>query len=228
MTTRTKTGQTVGIDFGVAHLATLSNGEHIANPKPLFQRRTLLAHAQRQLSRRQRGSGRYRAQARRVARLHEQIADARRDALHKLSTLLVRRFDAIYVEDLHLRGMTQNHSLARSLSDASIGTAIRLIESKAEASGVKVVKIDRWFPSSKQCSACGHMLDTLPLHMRHWTCPACGTEHDRDVNAAKNILAVGQTVTARGAGVSTRRSSDRRAARRRSVNLPREKHLVSS
>jgi len=228
MTTRTKTGQTVGIDFGVAHLATLSNGEHIANPKPLFQRRTLLAHAQRQLSRRQRGSGRYRAQARRVARLHEQIADARRDALHKLSTLLVRRFDAIYVEDLHLRGMTQNHSLARSLSDASIGTAIRLIESKAEASGVKVVKIDRWFPSSKQCSACGHVLDTLPLHMRHWTCPACGTEHDRDVNAAKNILAVGQTVTARGAGVSTRRSSDRRAARRRSVNRPREKHLVSS
>ena len=142
---RVKTGQSVGIDFGVSRLATLSTGETIPNPKHLFHRTALLARAQRRLSRKQRGSNRYRAQRRRVARLHEKIADARKDSLHKLSTMLAKRFDTVYVEDLNLRGMTQNHCLARALSDASIGTAIRMIEAKAET----VVKIDRWFPSSK-------------------------------------------------------------------------------
>jgi len=227
-TKRVKTGQSIGIDFGLSRLATLSNGETIPNPRHLTQKTALLARAQRRLARTQTGSNRRRTQARRVARLHERIADVRRDSLHKLSTSLVRRFDSIYLEDLHLRGLVQNHRLARSLSDASIGTAIRLIEAKAEASGVSVVTIDRWFPSSKTCSACGHLLDALPLSERRWTCPQCGTDHDRDVNAAKNILAVGQTVTVRGGGVRAVRPSGRKAGRLRSVNHSRTKHRVSS
>jgi putative transposase len=217
---RIKTGLSVGIDFGVSRLATLSTGETIPNPTHLFHRTALLARAQRRLSRKTKGSNRRQEQARRVARLHEKIADARRDSLHKLSTMLARRFDIIYVEDLNLRGMTQNHCLARSLSDASIGTAIRLIEGKADA----VVKIDRWFPSSKLCAACGHLLDTLSLSVRQWTCPRCGIEHDRDVNAARNILAVGQTVSARGGGVRAVRTSVRKARPRRNVNHSRMKH----
>jgi len=222
---RIKTGLSVGIDFGVSRLATLSTGETIPNPTHLFHRTALLARAQRRLSRKTKGSNRRQEQARRVARLHEKIADARRDSLHKLSTMLARRFDIIYVEDLNLRGMTQNHCLARSLSDASIGTAIRLIEGKADA----VVKIDRWFPSSKLCAACGHLLDTLSLSVRQWTCPRCGIEHDRDVNAARNILAVGQTVSARGGGVRAVRTSVRKARPRRNVNHSKSKHAhVSS
>ena len=221
---RVSTGQSVGIDFGVFPLATLSTGETVPNPRHLGRKSTLLARAQRRLSRKQRGSNRYREHARRVARLHEKIADARRDSLHKLSTMLARRFDTIYVEDLHLRGMVKNHSLARSLSDASIGTAIRMIEAKGET----VVKIDRWFPSSKLCSLCGHRLDALPLSVRRWVCPKCGTDHSRDVNAAKNILAVGQTVSARGAGVRTARTSVRKATRRRNVNHLKEHAHVSS
>jgi len=224
---RVTTGQSVGLDFGITRLATLSTGETIPNPRHLAQKTTLLARAQRRLSRKQRGSNRYREQRRRVARLHEKIADARRDSLHKLSTSLVRRFDTIFVEDLNLRGLVQNHHLARSLSDASIGMAIRLIESKAEAAGVSVVKIDRWCPSSKQCSACGHLLEALPLSVRRWTCPQCETEHDRDVNAAKNILAVGQTVSARGGGVRAVRTSVRKAGRPRNVNHSRVTHRVS-
>lgn len=227
-TKRVKTGQSIGIDFGLSRLATLSNGEPVPNPKHLFRRTALLARAQRRLSKKQKGSHRRLTQARRVARLHEQIADARRDSLHKLSTSLVRRFDSICVEDLHLRGLVQNHCLAHSLSDASIGMAIRMIETKAEASGVSVVKIDRWCPSSKQCSACGHVLDALPLSVRRWTCPRCHSEHDRDVNAAKNILAVGQTVTARGGGIRAVRTSVRNASRQRNVNHSRKKHAISS
>ena len=227
-TKRVKTGQSIGIDFGLSRLATLSNGETIPNPRHLTQKTALLARAQRRLARTKTGSNRRRTQARRVARLHEQIADARRDSLHKLSTSLVWRFDTIYLEDLHLRGLVQNHHLARSLSDVSIGMAIRMIEAKAEASGVSVVKIDRWCPSSKQCSACGHVLDALPLSVRRWTCPRCHSEHDRDVNAAKNILAVGQTVTARGGGIRAVRTSVRKASRQRNVNHSRTKHRVSS
>lgn len=224
---RMQTGQSVGIDFGISRLATLSNGETIPNPRHLSRKLTLLARAQRRLARKEKGSNRRQRQACRVARVHEKIADARWDALHKLSTTLVRRFDHIFIEDLHLRGLVQNHRLARTLSDASIGTTIRMIESKADTSSVSVVKINRWFPSSKQCSSCGHLLDALPLSMRRWTCPRCQVNHDRDVNAAKNILAVGQTVTARGGGVRAVRTLVRNASRQRNVNHSRKKHAVS-
>jgi len=217
--TRPKTGEVVGIDFGVSRLATLDNGELIPNPKYGSKHQTRLALEQRRLERKKKGSNRREIQRKRVAKVHEKVTSSRQDALHKFSSAIVKRFDTIYVEDLNLRGMVKNHTLARSLSDASIGTAIRLLTEKAEQSGKQVVKIDRWFPSSKTCSNCGHVVDQLPLSVREWTCVECGVRHDRDVNAAINILAVGQTVTARGGSVRRARATARERTIRRSENL---------
>ena len=218
-----KTGATVGIDFGVSRLATLSTGERIANPKhgAAWQRR--LAFYQKRLARCQKGSKRRTIAKRHVARVHEKIANARADTLHKFSTGMVRRFDTICIEDLNLRGMLKNHSLARAISDTSIGQATRMLEEKAARYGKTVVKIDRWFPSSKTCSDCGHIVESLPLSVREWACQGCGTIHDRDENAAANILAVGQTVTAHGGTVrrtpaKAGRRKSQRNANRQSVN----------
>jgi putative transposase len=196
-----ETGRTVGIDFGLARLATLSTGERIANPKHLHRRARRLAQLQRRLARRQHGSRRRLLAKRAIARQHERIANSRKDTLNKLTTRLVREFDVICVEDLNLRGMAKNHSLARSLSDAGIGTAVRMLDDKAARYGKTVIRVDRFFPSSKLCSDCGYVAPALPLGIREWTCPACGGVHDRDENAAKNLLAVGHTVAAHGAGV---------------------------
>lgn len=195
----TKTGQSIGIDFGVARLATLSNGERIANPKHLHRRQSRLALLQRRLARKQKGSKRRLLAKRAVARQHEKIGNCRKDALNKLTTRLVRDFDVICIEDLNLRGMVKNHALARSLSDAGIGMAVRMLDEKAERYGKAAIRVDRFFPSSKLCSCCGHLLPVLPLSIREWTCPRCGTRHDRDLNAAHNILAAGQAVSAHGA-----------------------------
>lgn len=214
-----ETGASVGVEFGVARLATLSNGERIANPQYGEQWRRRLAHYRKRLARSQKGSKRGLRVKRHVARLHEKIANSRTDTLHKLSTNLLTRFDTICVEDLPLRGMVKNHHLARAVSDASIGTAIRMIEEKAARYGKTVVKIDRWYPSSQTCSACGHIVEKMPLNLREWTCPECGVVHDRDGNAAVNILAVGQTVSAHGGTVrrsiatATARKSPRSANR---------------
>lgn len=192
----------VGIDFGINRLATLSTGERVGNPRHLTTRARRLAKAQRKLARKQTGSRRRFLAKRRVARIHEKIGNCRKDTAEKLAIDLVRRFDVIYLEDLNLRGMVKNHSLARSLSDAGIGMAVRTIERKAAMYGKTTVKVDRWFPSSKMCSSCGRVVESLPLSVREWTCKACGSTHDRDDNAAKNILAAGQAVTARGGHVS--------------------------
>lgn len=194
-----RTGQSVGIDFGVARLATLSDGKRIANPKHLRCRQSRLALLQRRLARKQKDSKRRALAKRAIARQHEKIGNCRKDALNKLTTRLVTDFDMICIEDLNLRGMVKNHSLARSLSDASIGTAVRMLEEKAERYGKEVIRVDRFFPSSKLCSCCGHLLSVLPLSIREWTCPQCGVVHDRDLNAAHNILAAGQAVAAHGA-----------------------------
>lgn len=196
-----KTGNAVGIDFGITRLATLSNGEKVANPKYTYKYAQHLKRQQQVLSRKQKTSERYQRQKQRVAKIHEKIANSRQDVAKKLAWSLVSRFDTIYVEDLNLRGMVKNHNLARSLSDASIGQAIQTIETKAAMHGKTVVKVDRWFPSSKLCSECGKLQESMPLSIREWTC-TCGATHDRDENAAKNILAVGQTVSGRGDDVS--------------------------
>lgn len=195
-----KNTSAVGIDAGVTTLYTLSTGEKITNPRHEKKDREKLARAQRALSRKQKGS-RNRAKARRkVAKIHGKIADRRRDHLHKLSTRLVRENQVIAIEDLSVRNMVKNHSLARSISDASWSSFRTMLEYKAQWYGRDVVAIDRFYPSSKTCSECGRIVEPLPLNIRDWECE-CGAVHDRDVNAARNILAVGLAVSACGDGV---------------------------
>ncbi|MGW2571860.1 RNA-guided endonuclease InsQ/TnpB family protein [Streptomyces sp. NPDC001537] len=205
------TGTAVGIDAGITALVTLSTGEKIINPKFEKKDRTRLARAQRELSRKKKGS-RNRDRARvRVARIHARIADRRRDFLHKLSTRLVRENQTIVIEDLSVRNMLKNRALARAISDASWGELRSMLEYKAQWYGRALIAVDRWYPSSRTCSACGHLVAKLPLSIREWTCTACGAIHDRDENAAKNILAAGLAVSACGAGVRPQRRTSGRA-----------------
>src|SRR5882757_4850561 len=197
----------VGVDAGLEHLLTLSTGEKIANPRHERRDRARLARAARALARKARGNGANRAKARhRVARIYARIADRRRDHLHKITTRLVRENQTIVIEDLTVSNMLRNGSLARAISDAAWSEFRRMLEYKAGWYGRDVIAVDRWFPSSKLCSVCGSLRDTLPLHIRNWTC-CCGVTHDRDVNAARNILAAGLAVSACGAGVRPQRSS---------------------
>ncbi|HWE88613.1 MAG TPA: RNA-guided endonuclease TnpB family protein [Pseudonocardiaceae bacterium] len=195
----------IGIDAGLDHLVTLSTGEKIANPRHERQDRARLARTQRELSRKARGDGANRVKARRrVARVHARIADRRRDVLHKLTTRLVRDNQTLVIEDLTVRNMVNNRSLARAISDAAWRELRSMLEYKCTWYGRNLVVVDRWFPSSKLCSTCGALADKMPLNVREWTC-GCGTTHDRDVNAAKNLLAAGRAVTACGAGVRPQR-----------------------
>ena len=191
----------VGVDLGVAALATLSTGEPpIPGPKP---HKALLARLQRlsrSLSRKQKGSANRKKAKAKLARLHARIAAIRSDALHKLTTDLTRRFHTIGIEDLNVRGMVRNRHLARSIADMGFFEFRRQLEYKTAMRGGQVVVADRFYPSSKTCSACGHRLEALPLAVREWTCPACGVVHDRDLNAATNLknMAVSSTVSACG------------------------------
>jgi putative transposase len=199
----------VGIDAGLSSLMTLSTGERITNPRYESQDRARLARAQRVLSRRQKGSNN-RAKARlRVARIYARISDRRWDHLHKLTTRLVRENQTIVIEDLHVRGMLSNHSLARAIGDAGWWELRRMLQYKCAWYGRDLVVVNRWLPSSKTCSTCGHLTDQLALSVRNWPCQRCGSWHDRDVNAAKNILAAGRAVAACGAGVRPQRESSR-------------------
>ena len=191
------TGRVVGVDLGVKDFAVTSDGQRIANPRHLERRARNLARYQRRMARCQRGSAN-RAKARaKAARAHRKVRAARTDFLHKASTRLVRGHDVIAVKDLAVKNMVRNRKLAKAVSDCGWGTFRAMIEYKAARYGRHVIVADRWHPSSKTCSACGHLLATLNLDTRHWTCPSCGTRHDRDINAAKNILAAGLAV-ARG------------------------------
>lgn len=201
------TDAAVGIDVGLDHLLTLSTGEKVSNPRHERRDRARLAKAQRQLARKAKGGGANRTKARRkVARVYARITDRRRDHLHKLTTRLVRENQTIVIEDLAIRNMVKNGSLARAISDAAWSEFRSMLEYKAQWYGREVIAIDRWFPSSKLCSACGTLQDKMPLNAREWTCD-CGTTHDRDGNAAKNILAVGLTASVCGAGVRPQRST---------------------
>ncbi|MFC4068290.1 RNA-guided endonuclease InsQ/TnpB family protein [Actinoplanes subglobosus] len=216
----------VGIDAGLDHLVTLSTGEKIANPRHERADRVRLARAQRELARKDKGS-KNRAKARlKVARVHARITDRRRDTLHKLTTRLVRENQTLVIEDLAVRNMVKNHTLARAISDAAWHDFRSMLTYKADWYGRDLVVIDRWYPSSKVCSACGAIADKMPLNVRKWTCP-CGAVHDRDVNAARNILAAGLAVSACGAGVRPQRGnlrSGRRAVkqetRRATAGIP--------
>ncbi|MER5915389.1 RNA-guided endonuclease TnpB family protein [Streptomyces sp. NPDC001982] len=201
------TDTAVGVDAGLDHLLTLSSGEKITNPRHERHDRARLARAQRELSRKARGDGANRARARRkVALIHARVADRRRDALHKITTRLVRETQTIVIEDLAVRNLLKNGTLARAISDAAWSEFRSMLEYKARWYGREVIVVDRFFPSSRLCSTCGSVQDKMPLSVRTWTC-GCGVTHDRDVNAAQNILAAGLAVSACGAGVRPQRSS---------------------
>ncbi|WP_091639738.1 RNA-guided endonuclease InsQ/TnpB family protein [Micromonospora pallida] len=198
----------VGIDAGLDSLLTLSTGEKITNPRHERTDRERLARAQRELARKEKDSANQAKARLQVARIHARIVDRRRDHLHKLTTRLVRENQTLVIEDLSVRNMVKNHSLARAISDAAWRQFRELLTYKCAWYGRDLVVIDRWYPSSKTCSVCGAVAETMPLGVRSWTC-RCGTIHDRDVNAARNILAAGLAVTACGAGVRPQRDTSR-------------------
>ncbi|MFG2951669.1 RNA-guided endonuclease InsQ/TnpB family protein [Streptomyces adustus] len=203
------TDTAVGIDLGLTHLLTLSTGEKIPNPRHEHRDRGRLALAQRRLASKATGDGANRAKARRrVARIHARITDRRRDHLHRVTTRLVRENQTLVIEDLSVRNLVRNRKLARAISDAAWAEFRSMLAYKAAWYGREVIVIDRFFPSSKLCSHCGSIAEAMPLGVRTWTC-GCGTVHDRDVNAAKNLLAAGLAVTACGVGVRPQRESSR-------------------
>lgn len=218
-------GQAVGVDLGVKDFAVTSDGERIPNPRHLERKARNLARYQRRMARCQRGSANRAKAKAKVARAHRKVRNTRQDFLHRASTRLVRENDTIVIENLAVKNMVRNRCLARAISDCGWGEFRRQLEYKCEWYGRQLIAIDRWYPSSKTCSACGHLLASLSLSTRHWTCPSCGTRHDRDVNAAKNILAAGQAVTACGAdvrhsGISRVRSAVKQEPRPVTAGIP--------
>jgi putative transposase len=195
-------GRAVGVDLGISDFAVTSDRERIANPRLLQRKARNLARYQRRLARCRTGSANRAKAKAKVARAHRKVRNARRDFLHRATTRLVRGNDVIAIEDLNVCGMVRNRHLARMIADCGWGEFRRQLAYKCQRYGRRLVVIDRWYPSSKTCSACGHRLAELSLSTRTWRCPSCGIRHDRDINAAKNILAAGQAVTACGADVS--------------------------
>ncbi|MFE2298919.1 RNA-guided endonuclease InsQ/TnpB family protein [Streptomyces sp. NPDC059445] len=217
----------VGIDAGITSLVTLSTGEKIANPRHERRDRARLARAQRELARKAKGSANREKARRKVGRVHARIADRRRDFLHKLSTRLVRENQTVVIEDLAVRNLLKNGNLARAVSDAAWTDLRMMLEYKCAWYGRDLVVIDRWFPSSKLCGTCKTIAAKMPLNVREWTCD-CGALHDRDVNAARNILAAGLAVSACGDGVRPQRESSRtgqslvkQEAQRATAGIPR-------
>lgn len=180
----------VGIDLGLTTFAAMSDGTKVEAPRIARKAAAKLRRAQKELARRQKGSTNRGKSVRKVARCHARVGDTRRDWLHKLSTTVIRENQAVHVEDLAVSGLTRTR-LARSVNDAGWSTFVAMLEYKARRHGRTFGKVDRWFPSTRTCSACGAIGERKPLNIREWTCP-CGAHHDRDVNAARNILAAGR------------------------------------
>lgn len=181
----------VGVDLGIAKLAMLSTGEQIANPRPFKKALRKLRRAQRKLSRRVKGSNNRGKQRRMVAKIHRRVRNIRHDGLHKLTTRLCRENQTVVIEDLNVKGMVKNHSLARSISDVGFGLFRRFLAYKAQMYGTSIIVADRFFPSSKTCSSCGAVKDVLSLGERTYQC-GCGLELDRDLNAALNLVKLGR------------------------------------
>jgi putative transposase len=211
-----KIDKAIGLDVGITSLIATSDGDKISNPKHFKRLRKKLKKVQKALSRKKKGSKNRQKARLKVAKVHVQVSDSRKDFLHKLTTQLVRENQTIVVEDLAIKNMVKNHKLALSISDASWGELIRQLAYKCEWYGRELVKIDRWFPSSKRCGSCGHVVDKLPLNIREWECPKCGANHDRDINASKNILAAGLAVSVCGANIRPDRDSSKGQLRKSS------------
>ena len=206
------TGETVGIDLGLKEFAVTSDGDRLPHPRHMQRHEQRLKRYQRQMASKKKGSANRHKARRKMARHHARVVEARRDFLHKTTTSLVRRYDVIVIEDLNVAGMVRNRRLARAISCSGWAEFASMLEYKAARLGRRIVVIDRWYPSSKTCSVCGHLLAHLDLGTRHWQYPRCGTRHDRDLNAARNILAAGLAATACGAGIRPAGASPGRPA----------------
>ena len=207
-----RTDKAIGLDLGISSLLITSDAEKITNPKFLKRYYRKLRMAQKSLSRKQKGSKNRDKARRKVAKIHAVITDTRKDHLHKITTQLVRENQTIVTENLAVKNMVKNHKLAQSISDASWSELTRQLEYKCQWYGREYIKIDRFFPSSKRCNECGYVMDELPLNIRKWDCPNCGAKDiDRDVNASKNILAVGLTVSVCGASIRPEQSKSVKA-----------------
>lgn len=193
-----KTGRQVGIDLGLKDFAITSDGKKYKNNRFTKKYAKKLKEEQQSLSRKQKDSGRYNKQKLKVARLHKKITNSRNDNLHKVSTDLIKKYDTICLEDLNIKGMVKNHKLAKHISDVSWGSFVEMLTYKAQWNDKQIVKIDRFFPSSKSCHKCGYINQNLKLDIREWVCPNCKTKHDRDLNAAKNILIEGNKIISAG------------------------------
>jgi len=197
-----ETQAAVGIDLGVKDLAVLSNGEKYQAPRVIRRYEKKLRRINKELARRKLG-GKNREKTRlKLQRLHQRIANVRSNATHRLTASVVEKFRVIGIEDLNLAGMVRNRRLAKSVSDAAMGEVAFQLEYKAALAGCTLTRADRWFPSSKTCSSCGNVLDSLELSTREWECPACSTQHDRDINAAINLRTAAQAVLAQRQGSS--------------------------
>ena len=225
-------GTAIGIDLGMTDFAITSTGSKYPNPRHIKKHESNLKRKQRKLSRKVKGSNGRNKARKLAARVHQRISNSRQDFLHKLSHKLVNENQVIVAEDLAVKNMVKNHCLAKAISDCGWSSFVGMLNYKCERSGKIFVKVDRFFPSSKTCSNCYHRVSSLPLDVRQWTCPICGTNHDRDVNAAQNlkaeglrILSLGTSETADGGNVrpsrgrktSVRRSPSKSEARSLSV-----------
>ena len=182
------TGRLIGIDLGLKDLLILSDGTKISNPRWFRENQSKLKRAQQHLSRKTKGSNRYNRQRVKVAKIYRDVTNQRKFVYHNLTSWLVDNYDIICTENLKVKNMVKNRSLAKSISDASWSTFVSMLDYKSRWYGRTFHKIDTWFPSSKTCSCCGHKMESIDLSVREWTCPKCDTHHDRDLNAATNIL----------------------------------------
>lgn len=193
-----KTNKIVGIDLGLKDFVITSEGFKYKNNRYTKKYSKKLRTAQQHLSRKTVGSNRYNKQKLKVAKIHKKITNSRIDMLHKVSTDLVKKYDYIILEDLNIKGMVKNHKLSKHIADASWGKFVEFLTYKGQWNDKSIIKIDRFFPSSKACNCCGYINQDLNLEIRQWNCPRCGTKHDRDLNAAKNILKEGLKIISSG------------------------------